>query len=151
MKPVTLGAANYVLIVFSALLGLVLIAGLSLLILKELVRARDAKNMEFRQKLNVRRKGISGISVVRTMSMDDSTVECASYIELSETPTSVRCSSAWTPSPDRVCASETTTSGNFSLWYSETIDQDLSNYLCFMKMDAMSRKSLNIGLLFPEL
>ena len=115
VKPLTLGAANYVLIVFSALLGLVLTAGLSVLIFKEIVRARDAKNMEFRQKLNVRRKGISGISVARTMSPDESMVECTSYIELSETPTSIRCSSAWTPSPDTACASETTTSGNFSL------------------------------------
>ena len=115
VKPVILGAANYVLIVFSALTGLLLIGGVTLLIFKEYWRSRDAKNLEFRQKLKVRRKGISGISVIpRDLSVDESTLECTSYIELSETPTSMKCSSAWTPSPDRAFPGDTPSSGKFS-------------------------------------
>lgn len=74
--------------------------------------------MNFKQKLNTRRQGISGSSAVRRgLSVESFAVsEATSYIQLTDTPTSVRCSSAWTPSPvARASVEDTPTSGNSSL------------------------------------
>ena len=116
--PVEFGPVNYVLLVLSGIVGLGLVAGLVVLCCKECERSKKAKLMYVKEKLNVRRKAISGISSLRrgTSSESISVSEATSYIQLTETPTSLRCSSAWTPSPiTRISVSDTPTSGNFSI------------------------------------
>ncbi|XP_052796870.1 uncharacterized protein LOC128229182 [Mya arenaria] len=118
VKAVEFGYVNYILIAVSSALGLAFVVGVIAIIYKEISRRHNAKLMDFKQKLNIRRKGISGGSALRrgisTESMTPS--EMTSYIQLTETPTSLRSSSAWTPSPvTRNSCSDTPTSGNFSL------------------------------------
>ncbi|KAH3834031.1 uncharacterized protein LOC127878014 [Dreissena polymorpha] len=118
VKSVELSFVNYILLALSCALGLAFIAGIVAIVLKEISRWRDAKAMHLKQKLNIRRKGISGGSAVRRGQSCDSfsASEMTSYIQLTETPTSIRCSSAWTPSPvTRNSGSNSPTSGNFSL------------------------------------
>ncbi|XP_045204503.1 uncharacterized protein LOC123557223 [Mercenaria mercenaria] len=100
VKPIEFGAINYVLTFISAILGVAFLIGVIVLIYKERLRSVEARIVDFKQKLNIRRKGISGKSMQRgTSSESITTSEATSYIQLTETPTSLRCSSAWTPSP----------------------------------------------------
>jgi len=118
VKPVEFGYVNYILIAFSSALGLGFVLGIIAIIYKEISRCYQAKLMDFKQKLNTRRKAFSGGSALRRGTSTDSfsVSEVTSYIQLTETPTSIRCSSAWTPSPvTRNSFSDTPTSGNFSL------------------------------------
>lgn len=88
------------LIVISGALGVAFFIGVIVLIYKEYLRSVETRLTGFKQKLNIRRKGISGKSMQRGASSESiTTSEATSYIQLTETPTSIRCSSAWTPSP----------------------------------------------------
>ena len=72
--------------------------------------------MQFKNQLNRRRQGISGGTLSRGKSVDSIASEATTYIQLSETPTSVMSSSIWTPSPvTRISVSDTPTSGNYSI------------------------------------
>lgn len=117
VKAVQLGPVNYVLIALSSILGVAFLVGLAMLIHKEYRRYAAAKTVDFKQKLNIRRKGISGKSIGRGASSESiATSEATSYIQLTETPTSLRCSSAWTPSPvTRNNVNETPNSDNVKL------------------------------------
>ncbi|KAL4230766.1 hypothetical protein ACF0H5_011141 [Mactra antiquata] len=118
VSAVELGPINITLIALSGTLGIALIMGVGFIIYKEYRRTVRAKVMDLKQKLTIRRKGISGESTMRrgTSSESISISENTSYIQLTETPSSIRCSSAWTPSPvTRISVSDTPTSGNFSL------------------------------------
>lgn len=116
VNPVEFGPINYVLLVISGGLGVAFVVGVIVLIYKEYLRSVESKLTGFKQKLNIRRKGISGKSMQRgTSSESITTSEATSYIQLTETPTSVRCSSAWTPSPvTRTFANDTPKSSDFS-------------------------------------
>ena len=72
--------------------------------------------MQFKNQLNRRRQGISGGTLSRGKSVDSIASEATTYIQLSETPTSVMSSSIWTPSPvTRISVSDTPTSRNYSM------------------------------------
>jgi hypothetical protein len=90
--------------------------GVVALIYKEYLRSVEARVADFKQKLNIRRKGFSGKSMQNgTSSESITTSEATSYIQLTETPTSIRCNSAWTPSPvTRNSFSETPNSADFN-------------------------------------
>lgn len=117
VKPVEYGPLNHALSALSGALGIAFLVGIIILVYKEYTRAVNAKVVHFKQKLNIRRKGISGQSLGRGASSESiTTSEATSYIQLTDTPTSLRCSSAWTPSPvtrNSVC--ETPTPGNYNL------------------------------------
>ena len=116
VKPIEFGPINYVLTFLSGILGVAFIIGVIAVIYKEYLRSMQSRIADFKQKLNIRRKGISGKSMQNgTSSESVTTSEATSYIQLTETPTSVRCSSAWTPSPvTRNSISETTNSSGFN-------------------------------------
>lgn len=110
-----LDPVNYALIAVSAALAVALIIGTFVIFRKEYTRTKQAKVVHFKEKLNVRRKGISGVSTQRASSIDSfSASEATSCIQLTETSSSVRCSSAWTTSPvTSISIVGTPTSGEF--------------------------------------
>ncbi|KAK3593546.1 hypothetical protein CHS0354_018628 [Potamilus streckersoni] len=104
VKPVSFGPANYVLLVLSAGIGLGLLVGFIILYYREVRRKLEAKENLRKQRLNMRRKGISGMSSTYLQNSRielleaESEFEKTSYLEISETPTSVRVSLHGTPS-----------------------------------------------------
>lgn len=102
VSPVEYGLANYFLFTVSGFVVIAFIVGVVMVIRKECLRSRQIRQMNWRRKLNVRRKAISGSALRRDISNGSLCVsEETSYIQLTETPTSLRSTSAWTtPSPD---------------------------------------------------
>ncbi|KAL3878515.1 hypothetical protein ACJMK2_030855 [Sinanodonta woodiana] len=104
VKPVSFGPANYVLLVLSAGIGFGLLVGFIILYYREVRRKLEAKENLRKQRLNIRRKGISGMSSTYLQNSRDELLEAerefekTSYLEISETSTSVRVSLHGTPS-----------------------------------------------------
>ena len=89
--PIEYGVVNYVLIAFSVLIGSALLGAVVYLIYREYVKNREEKETKFREKLLMRRPGISGRSggIVNADFRNDSESDRnTSYIFLSPTPTS---------------------------------------------------------------
>ncbi|XP_052076624.1 uncharacterized protein LOC127714590 [Mytilus californianus] len=89
--PIEYGIANYVLLAFSVLIGSLLLGAVVFLIYREYKKHQAEKEMKFREKLLMRRTGISGRSggIINDDFRHDSVSDKnTSFIFLSPTPTS---------------------------------------------------------------
>lgn len=89
--PIEYGIANYVLLAFSFLIGSLLLGAVAFLIYREYKKHQAEKEMKFREKLLMRRTGISGRSggIINDDFRHDSVSDKnTSFIFLSPTPTS---------------------------------------------------------------
>lgn len=85
------GVINYILISFSVLIGFLLLGAVIFLTIKEYRKHLEMKEMKFREKLQMRRTGISGRSggfINDDFRHDSESEKTTSYIFLSPTPTS---------------------------------------------------------------
>jgi len=90
--PVELGIANYLLIAISITVATVLVVIVVYLYFREVKRGRMIKKETFKQKLRVRRQGISGVSGTGTDNVGFQAEDCSIDTETSF--------SFLTPSPD---------------------------------------------------
>lgn len=82
---------NYVLIALSILIGSLLIGAVTYLIHREYIKNKEMKETKFREKLLMRRTGISGRSggiVNEEFRHDSESEKNTSFVFLSPTPTS---------------------------------------------------------------